>query len=234
MEVLTAQLDILVRNTISIVSLFILALIMGKRLISELNFLDFIVGITIGSIAASLSIDRTISISHGIFSLIIWGLIPILIFKVTLNNDHARRLFDGTSVVVSEKGKILEENLKKEKYNVNNLIEELRLGGVFDISDVESAILETNGRLSIQLKAEKLPVTKQDLNIAVKQQGLFANVIMDGKILNEQLRLIDRNERWLLSEINNRNIRVEDIVLASVDKLGNLYIDLKEDSTNHH
>ncbi len=234
MEVLTAQLDILVRNTISIVSLFILALIMGKRLISELNFLDFIVGITIGSIAASLSIDRTISISHGIFSLIIWGLIPILIFKVTLNNDHARRLFDGTSVVVIEKGKILEENLKKEKYNVNNLIEELRLGGVFDISDVESAILETNGRLSIQLKAEKLPVTKQDLNIAVKQQGLFANVIMDGKILNEQLRLIDRNERWLLSEINNRNIRVEDIVLASVDKLGNLYIDLKEDSTNHH
>ncbi|HRY13806.1 MAG TPA: DUF421 domain-containing protein [Syntrophomonadaceae bacterium] len=234
MEVLTAQLDILVRNTISIVSLFILALIMGKRLISELNFLDFIVGITIGSIAASLSIDRTISISHGIFSLIIWGLIPILIFKVTLNNDHARRLFDGTSVVVIEKGKILEENLKKEKYNVNNLIEELRLGGVFDISDVESAILETNGRLSIQLKAEKLPVTKQDLNIAVKQQGLFANVIMDGKILNEQLRLIDRNERWLLSEINNRNIRVEDIVLASVDKQGNLYIDLKEDSTNHH
>lgn len=117
MEVLTAQLDILVRNTISIVSLFILALIMGKRLISELNFLDFIVGITIGSIAASLSIDRTISISHGIFSLIIWGLIPILIFKVTLNNDHARRLFDGTSVVVIEKGKILEENLKKEKYN---------------------------------------------------------------------------------------------------------------------
>lgn len=110
----------------------------------------------------------------------------------------------------------------------------MRLGGVFDISDVESAILETNGRLSIQLKAEKLPVTKQDLNIAVKQQGLFANVIMDGKILNEQLRLIDRNERWLLSEINNRNIRVEDIVLASVDKLGNLYIDLKEDSTNHH
>jgi len=72
------------------------------------------------------------------------------------------------------------------------------------------------------------------LNIAVKRQGLFANVIMDGKILNEQLRLINQNKIWLLSEINNRNIKVEEIVLASVDSQGNFYIDLKEDSISHH
>jgi len=145
MEILTAQLDIFLRNIISIVILLIFALIMGKRLISELNFLDFIVGITIGSIAASLSVDRTISVSHGIFSLVLWGLIPILIFKVTMNSVRARKFFDGTSVVVIENGMILEENLKKQKYNVNNVSEELRLGGIFDISDVESAILETRG-----------------------------------------------------------------------------------------
>jgi uncharacterized membrane protein YcaP (DUF421 family) len=222
-------LDILARSIISIAILFILALLIGKRLISQLNFFDFIVGITIGSIAASLSIDRRIPISHGILSMLIWSLVPIIVAKIALFSIPARQLFDGKHVVVIENGKILEERLRQQNYNINDLLEELRLGGVFNIADVQSAVLETNGRISIQRKAPKQPVTPSDLGISVSQPGLLANVIIDGKILPEQLQLINLDESWLMGEIMKQNIKsVQDIFLASADAQGNLYIDLKD------
>jgi uncharacterized membrane protein YcaP (DUF421 family) len=230
MEILNNQLDICIRNMIAIVILFIFTLLIGKRLISQLNFFDFIVGITIGSIASSLVIDRRIPISHGVISLIIWGLMPIVIAKITVISISARRVFDGMPIVIIENGKILEDKLKKQKYNINELLEELRLGGVFNISDVASAILETNGRISIQLKAQKQPATPADFNIPVSQQGLYANVIIDGKILQEQLRLVNHDKAWLINEMMKQNIQsVEQINFASVDSKGNFYIDLKED-----
>lgn len=230
MEIFINHINILGRNIIAIVILFIFALLIGRRLISQLNFFDFIVGITIGSLAASLSIDKSLPISHGILSLITWGLVPIIISKFALGSLAARKLFDGIPMVVIENGRILEENLKKQKYNINDLLEELRLGGVFNISDVESAILETNGRISIQLKPQKQPATPADLNIPISQQGLYANIIIDGRILKEQLSLINHDQAWLIKEIGKRNIEsVEQIMFASADSKGNLYIDLKED-----
>lgn len=230
MDIFANQAEVLIRNMIAICILFIFTLLIGKRLISELNFFDFIVGITIGSIAASLSVEERVSISDGIVTLIIWGLVPIIIAKLSLASHAARKLFDGTPVIVIQEGKILEDNLRKQNYNINELLEELRLGGVYNIADVESAILETNGRISIQLKAEKQPATPSDLNIAVTRQGLSANVIMDGRILNEQLRLLNRDADWLNEEIRKRNIEsVDQILFASVDTSGTLFIDLKED-----
>ena len=230
MDTFASQLDILIRNIVAISILFIFTILIGKRLISQLNFFDFIVGITIGSIAASLSVDRSISISHGIITLIIWGFVPIIISKISLANHAARKVFDGIPVTVIKEGRILEDNLKRQKYNINELLEELRLGGVYNISDVESAILETNGRISIQLKADKQPTTPSDLNILTSKQGLCANVIIDGKILNEQLRLLNRDKEWLIDEIKKQNIEsVEQVFFASVDAQGTLFIDLKND-----
>lgn len=231
MEALAIQFDIFIRNIIAIFILFIFTILIGKRLISQLNFFDFIVGITIGSIAASMSVDRSISISHGTFTLIIWGFVPIIVSRISLASNSARKVFDGTPSVVVQEGKILEDNLKKQKYNINELLEELRLGGVFNLSDVETAIIETNGRISVQLKAEKQPVTRSDLKIPAIRKGLCANVILDGKILPEQLRLLNRDRDWLTNEIKKRNIKsAEQILLASVDAQGSLYIDLKDDN----
>lgn len=224
-------LDLFARNLIAIAILFSLTLLIGKRLISQLNFFDFIVGITIGSIAASLSIDRRIPFSHGILSLLIWSLVPVIMSKIALVNIPVRRLLDGKHVVVIENGKILEERLHQQNYNVNDLLEELRLGGVFNITDVQTAVLETNGRISVQLKAPRQPVTPADLGISVDQPGLRANVIINGKILPDQLQLINFDQSWLMGEMLKRNISsVEEIFLAAADAQGNLYIDTKHDN----
>ncbi|MDD3880304.1 MAG: DUF421 domain-containing protein, partial [Syntrophomonas sp.] len=168
------NIDIIFRNLIAVGILFLVTLVIGKKLISQLNFFDFIVGITIGSIAAALSVDKTITYSHGIISLLIWGLIPLVVAKIALADIRARRRLDGVPTLLVQNGKILEDNLKKEKYHVNDLLEELRLKGVFNIADLNFAILETSGQISVQLKPEKQPVTVSDLNLSATRQGLCA------------------------------------------------------------
>lgn len=224
-------LDIVARNLVAILILFMFTIILGKKLVSQLNFFDFIAGITIGSIAAALCVDDTISYKHGITSLLVWGLTAMLVAKAGLKSIPARRLLDGIPTVLVQNGKILEDNLRKEKYHINDLLEELRLKGVFDISDLESAILETSGQISVQLKAGAQPITASDLHLTSRYRGLSANLIIDGRILHEHLRLLGRDENWLLNELKTRNVpSLQDVMLASIDTDGNLYIDLKADS----
>ncbi|HBK52651.1 MULTISPECIES: DUF421 domain-containing protein [Syntrophomonas] len=224
------NIDIIFRNLIAVGILFLVTLVIGKKLISQLNFFDFIVGITIGSIAAALSVDKTITYSHGIISLLIWGLIPLVVAKIALADIRARRRLDGVPTLLVQNGKILEDNLKKEKYHVNDLLEELRLKGVFNIADLNFAILETSGQISVQLKPEKQPVTVSDLNLSATRQGLCANLIIDGKILYQHLKLVNRDEIWLREELKKQNIEdVGQVLLASMDGSGNLYIDVKDD-----
>jgi uncharacterized membrane protein YcaP (DUF421 family) len=224
------NLDILFRNLIAVGILFLVTVIIGKKLISQLNFFDFIVGITIGSIAAALSVDKTITYPHGVISLLIWGLVPLIVARIALANIRARRRLDGVPTLLIQNGKILEENLKKEKYHVNDLLEELRLKGVFNVADLDFAILETSGQISVQLRPEKQPITVSDLNLSPTQQGVCANLIIDGQILYQHLKLVNRNEAWLREELKKRNIKdVAQVLLASMDGNGNLYIDMKDD-----
>jgi uncharacterized membrane protein YcaP (DUF421 family) len=230
LNIMLDNIDIIFRNLIAVGILFLVTLVIGKKLISQLNFFDFIVGITIGSIAAALSVDKTITYSHGIISLLIWGLIPLVVAKIALADIRARRRLDGVPTLLVQNGKILEDNLKKEKYHVNDLLEELRLKGVFNIADLNFAILETSGQISVQLKPEKQPVTVSDLNLSATRQGLCANLIIDGKILYQHLKLVNRDEIWLREELKKQNIEdVGQVLLASMDGSGNLYIDVKDD-----
>lgn len=230
MEVLADNLDIFIRNLIAVSILFLVTLIIGKKLISQLNFFDFIVGITIGSIAAALSVDKSITYLHGILSLLIWGLLPLLVAKIALANISTRRWLDGVPTILIQNGKILEGNLKKEKYHVNDLLEELRLKGFFNIEDVELAILETSGQISVQPNPRMQPVTISDLKLPISYKGLSANLIIDGRILKEHLKLVNCDEVWLMTELKKQNIsNLNQVVLASLDMEGNLYIDVKDD-----
>lgn len=226
------DIDIFYRSIFSFMVLFLLARFMGKKQISQLNFFDYAVGITIGSIAASFSVDSSISYSHGLISLAVWGLLPIAIAYTTLKSLYARRFFGGTPSVLIQNGKIIEDNLRKERFNINDLLEELRIKGVFDIADVEFAILETNGKISVQLKSQKEPLTPAALSTPTRYKGLSANLIIDGKIMKNNLSLVNLDEGWLKNELKKKNINsLDEVFLASLNNDGTLYIDKKKKKT---
>jgi len=234
MDFMGNQVQIVMRNLVAIVFLFSLTLIMGKKLVSQLNFMDSIAGITIGSIAASMAIDRTIPYASGIISLLIWSLVPLLSAWLGLKSQTARKIFDGTPTILVQNGKILEQNLKKEKYHVNDLLEELRLQNVFNIADVNYAVLETSGQISVQLLPGKQPVTLGDLNLTPPSPGLCANLIIDGQILHEHLHQVGHDETWLRDQLKSQGVESPDkVLLASLDTGGKLYVDLEEDKTRN-
>jgi len=150
-------LDILLRSVLSLTILFVLTRILGKKHISQLNFFDYVVGISIGSIAAAFAIDNTIDYEHGVLGLIVYSAFPLIISQLTLKSIRIRRIIDGTPTILIQNGKLIEENLKKTKFNVNDILEECRLKGIFSLADVEFAILETEGKVSIQSKSQKAP-----------------------------------------------------------------------------
>jgi len=229
MKIITDNLDLIFRNILAVFTLFVLARLMGKKQISQLSFFDYVVGISIGSIAAAFSVDQNISYVHGILSLIIWALFSIAVAFMSLKNLKVRRLLEGVSTILIQNGKILEENLRKERFNINDLTEELRMKGVFDITDVEFALLETSGRVSVKLKSQKQSVTPSDLSIPTNYQGLSWNLIIDGEIIQKSLSDVKLNEGWLLDELNKKGISsAKEVLLASLNSEGDLYIALKD------
>lgn len=222
------ELNIFIRSITAILVLFVTARLMGKRQISQLTFFDYIVGITIGSIAGQFSIDKGVPYIEGILSICTWGLASVIIGKLNLLNLGARRFFQGTSTILIQNGEIIEKNLKKEKVDINDLLEELRVKDVFNISSIEYAILETNGQISLQLKSENKPVTRSDLNLVSNSEGLCVNLIIDGEIMYKHLKLINHDENWLYEELKKKNIAsIKDVILAFLDNNNNLQVKLK-------
>lgn len=220
--------NIAVRSLLSVTVLFILTRLMGKKQISQLSFFDYVVGISIGSIAAAFAVDNTITYLHGLVALLIYAAFPVIIANITIYSIRGRRLLGGTPTVLIQNGKLVEKNLKKSRFNVNDVLEECRMKGAFSISDVEFAILETGGQVSIQLKSQKQPITLEDLNISTKYKGLSADLIIDGAIMNEHLKLINLDENWLINELKKQNIySPKQVLLASIDTNGTLHIDMK-------
>jgi uncharacterized membrane protein YcaP (DUF421 family) len=225
---LSDVLSIVTKSLVSIATLFFISKLIGKKSIAQLTFFDYIVGITIGSIAGELSVENDISYLDGLTAIITWGIFSFAVAYLSMKSIWLRRIFDSTSSILIQNGEIIMENLKKEKININDFLEELRLKGAFNIADVEFAILETNGEVSVQLKSQKRPLTPGDMNISTQYEGLSANLIIDGRIMKANLRLVNLDEKWLTNELSKRNIpSVKDVLLASLDTEGELYIAMK-------
>ncbi|MFR6016750.1 MAG: DUF421 domain-containing protein [Paraclostridium sordellii] len=208
--------------------MFILTKIMGKKQISQLTLFDYVVGISIGSIAAELAINESISYIQGITGMTIYALFPILLSLISLKSNLARKILDGVPTILIQNGEINEKGLKKTKMNINDLIEECRLKDVFDIKDIKFAILETSGNLSIQLKSKHKPLTPEDINLKSKDKYLCVNLIIDGKILDNHLEIIGKDIKWLNSELDKKGIKnTSDILLAYMDSSKKINIYLK-------
>lgn len=221
-------LSIVIKTIVAFFVLFFLARLMGKKQISQLTFFDYVVGISIGSVAAAVSVDRRISIPDGIVSMALWALFPILFYSISLHSIPVRRLLDGTPTILMQDGKIMEKNLLKSRMTVNDLLEELRLKDVFNIAEVEYAILETNGKLSVLKKAPKQPAASAGQTAGEEESGLFANIIIDGKILKKSVERLGIEEPWILEKLKNDGVpSVDNVLLACCNRNGKLHIDRK-------
>ncbi len=211
-------LDIFLRSISSVAVLFIISKLMGKKQISQLSFFDYIVGITIGSIAAQMAFDDSLHYYETIIAIATYGLCDIAIAVSTIKSVKLRRFFIGTPTVLIYNGKIIEENLISTRYDINELLSESRYNGYFNLCDIKYAIFETTGRVSFLPYSDKKPVTPYDMNLNVEQENLVANVIIDGNIMYNNLHSCGKDENWLKNELKIQKYNnIKDIILATCD-----------------
>ncbi|MDC0760073.1 DUF421 domain-containing protein [Brevibacillus sp. AG] len=222
-------LNIMLRSIGAVAYLFLLTKIIGKRQIKQLTYIEYIVGISIGSIAAFMATEMDGPIYHSLIGMGVFALFPVIMEWLSLKSKFLRDLFEGKSTVLIKEGKILEDNLKKERLTAEDLMEQLRIKNVFRVADVEFALMETSGEVSVLLKSESQPVTPKHLELTVAPAEENQVVIMDGVIMDEPLATAGLNRRWVRTELQKAGVALENVFLGQVDKGGELYLDLYDD-----
>lgn len=210
--------DVILRALVSLVALFLVTKLLGKKQVSQLSLFDYVIGISIGNFAAEMTTDLDLPYTHGVVAVLIFGLVAYAVSVLTMKSISLRRFFIGTPTILIQEGKILLNGLKRVKFDVNDLLEECRGNGYFDISQIEYALMEANGKLSILPKGENLPVTIKDMNIKSEKQSLCANVIIDGKIMFNNLKNMNKDKKWLVKEMKIKGYKnFENVLLATLD-----------------
>ena len=209
----------------SFIVLFILTKLMGNREMSQLSMFDYIISITIGSIAAEMATALEDDFTEPLIAMIIYAIGAIVVSFIALHSIKARRFISGTTKILYDNGKLYSKNLKKAKMDLNEFLMECRTNGYFNLADLQTVLWETNGKISFIPKALKKPVTPEDLNLNPKQEFLVTNIIIDGKVLEENLKNTGNNLKWLHDNLENQKAgRIQDILLATCDKDNNLSV----------
>lgn len=220
---------ILLRSLGAIAVLFIFTRLLGKKQIAQLTFFEYIVGIALGDLAGFISTDMEANYFLGLVALVVWFAVPFAVEWLTLKSKTMRDWIEGKATVLIKEGKILEDNLKKERINAEELLEQLRAKNVFNVADVEFALMEPSGDVSVLLKKENQPLTPKHLGIKVGPEHPPQAVIIDGQIINESLATLGLSRGWLHAELDKLGVPVNNVFLAQVDSYGELYIDLYDD-----
>ena len=211
-------LKVILTSILSAVSLFVIAKILGHKQMSQLDFFDYITGITIGSIAAELATELE-SPLKPLIAMVIYGVITVILTTITNKLPKMRKFINGTPTIIMNKGKIYKENMKKAKLDLTEFMVLLRQEGYFNLDDVETAIFEYNGRLTVLPVTAKRPVTPYDMNLTIKPEYINTELIMDGKILHENLKRIGVDLKWLQKQIKIQGFKNEkEIFLGLCDK----------------
>ncbi len=209
--------NVVIRGLLSLITLFLVTKLIGKKQVSQLSLFDYVIGISIGNFAAEMTINLESEELYGIIAVLLFGGIAYLVSVGTMKSIKLRRFFMGSPTILIEHGKILQNNFYKVKYDINDMLEQCRVNGYFDISEIDYAIVEANGELSILAKSEYLPVNRNDMKLKVSKNGLCANVIIDGKVMYNNLKKIKKDEKWLNKELKLKGKDISDIILATVD-----------------
>lgn len=217
------------RSIIAFTSLFVAARILGKQTVSRMTIFDFIAVVTLGSVTANLAFAMEIETRYIFIVFTIFVILIYLSAFISLKSEKARKLVAGDPTVVIENGKILEHNMKKMRYTLDYLNQQLRQKDIFSIDEVQYALVENNGLLSVKKKEQHLNVTRKDLNIYKPEIKLPVELIMDGKILEENLQENNITLEWLQAELLKRQLNAESVVYALLTSSQTLYIDTHND-----
>lgn len=224
----------IIRSIMLIIGLFIITKLLGKKQLSSLSFFEYIVGITVGDIAGTLAMDPDLSLRDGIASLVVWSFVPLAVSTISLRSRTFRKIVEGKSTTFIVKGNILEKNMRKEKYSIDELLEQLRKKSVFKVADVEFASLDSNGELSVLLKKAKQPLKYEDIGIEIKDESASVSVLEDGKLNEENLSRAGLDKNTLIEKLQEKGYTPEDVFYAEVDSNGNICFDLYDENKTCH
>ncbi len=221
--------QIAVRTLVAVIVLFTITKILGKRQVSQLSLFEYITGITLGNLVAYVSMDLQTKWYLGVVALTVWSLVSLGIGFLQLKSKKMRDFLDSKATVLIKDGKVLEDNLKKERLTTDELMEQLRKKMAFRVADVEFAIMESSGDINVLLTRENQPITAKHLGIKVGPEQEPQAVIMDGKIMDEPLATLGLSRQWLNTELEKIGVALENVFLGQVDTYGQLYVDLFDD-----
>lgn len=224
------MLIVFTRTVILYALVVIVMRLMGKRQVGELQPFELVVAILIADLSAVPMQNMGIPLLHGVIPILTLLLLEVFLSVLTMKNEKARGLICGTPSILVEKGQIKESELKRLRLNLNDLMEQLRTKNYPDIADVEYAILETNGELSVIPKPEKRPVNPQDLQLAISPVSFPVTLILDGKPNEKNIKKAGKETSWLMSELQKKGIRkMEDVLFATIQSDGTLFVQKKDE-----
>jgi uncharacterized membrane protein YcaP (DUF421 family) len=207
---------------------------MGKKQIGELEPFELVIALMISELATFPMQDIRIPILHAIVPITTLLFLQVSTSFLELKSENARKILTGSPSILINNGKIDILELRYQRFNINDLLEELRLKGYFDLSDIQYAILETSGELSILPKTKKTNATKEDLNIKLPEQVLPVPLIIDGNINYQNLKLLEKDEAWLNHLLKKNNIDcAKDVFIGTLDSKNMFFYQLKEGKDNN-
>ena len=183
-----------------------------------LSLFDYVIGISIGNFTAEMTMDLERHYINGMIAIIVFGVIAYLVSIITMKSMILRRIIIGVPTILIQNGKIIEKNLKNVKLDINELLEQCRGNGYFDLSEIEYAIMETNGKVSILPKSEYKSLTPKDMNLKLKKEGLCANIIIDGHLMTNNIENMNKTIDWVQKELKVKGYKdINKILLATLD-----------------
>lgn len=222
--------EILLRSIALFLITFFSIRIMGKKQPTRMTAFHFINYVVIAILVALISVNIIDNLVFGLIALGVWILFFIALDYLSLKSKWMHDWINGKETILIKDGKVMEENLIKERLTGEELLSGLRSKNAFNLADVEFAIMESTGEINVLLKSDKKPITSYDLGKEVSPKVAPQTVILDGTILNESLSNIGLNQNWLNTQLESIGVSLENVFIGQVDASGDLYIDLFDDA----
>lgn len=213
---------VILTSLFSVLILFLIAKIMGHRQVSQLDFFDYITGITIGSVAAELATELEDPWKPAI-AILIYGTAAFMLNLITSKFPKSRKYINGSPAIIMDNGKIYRRNMKKAKLDLSEFLMMCREQGYFDLNDIQTAVFENNGKLTVLPTSTSRPATPEDFNLTPKADYISTEIIMDGRILDENLKRAGLDLTWLNKQLKAEGYKnAKEIYLGLCDKDNNL------------